>query len=128
MANYLDLGKCDAPDLTTAIVEWARYMSHPSCVHVGEEGCFHTEQFKEHDGLKAIEVKMASGEARWQNGIVERHIGTFLELLNKVLLECVLRVLKTRPLWAAPVRPRTATEHITVLLLVNGSWASLDIH
>ena len=30
---------------------------------------------------------MAAGEAHWQNGIVERHIGTFRELLNKLLLE-----------------------------------------
>ena len=32
---------------------------------------------------------MAAGEAHWQNGIVERHIGTVRELLNKVLLEDV---------------------------------------
>ena len=32
---------------------------------------------------------MAAGEAHWQNGIVERHIGTFRELLNKLLLEDV---------------------------------------
>ena len=30
---------------------------------------------------------MAAGEAHWQNGIVERHIGTFRELLSKLLLE-----------------------------------------
>ena len=32
---------------------------------------------------------MAAGEARWQNGVVERHIGTFRELLSKLLLEDV---------------------------------------
>ena len=32
---------------------------------------------------------MAAGEAHWQNGIVERHIGTFRELLNKLFLEDV---------------------------------------
>ena len=85
--NYSDLGNCDAPDLIKAISEWARYMQHPSCFHVDEEGCFHSEQFKDYCGLKAIEVKMAAGEAHWQNGIVERHIGTFRELLNKLLLE-----------------------------------------
>ena len=36
--NYYDLGNCDASDLIEAIAEWARYMSHPSCVHVDEEG------------------------------------------------------------------------------------------
>ena len=30
---------------------------------------------------------MAAGEAHWQNGIVERHIGTFRELFSKLLLE-----------------------------------------
>ena len=30
---------------------------------------------------------MAVGEAHWQNGIVERHNGTFRELLSKLLLE-----------------------------------------
>ena len=32
---------------------------------------------------------MAAGEAHWQNCIVERHIGTFRELLKKLLLEDV---------------------------------------
>ena len=30
---------------------------------------------------------MAAGEAHWQNGIVERRIGTFRELLRKLMLE-----------------------------------------
>ena len=87
--KYSDLGNCDAPDLIAAIQEWARYMSHPACVHVDEEGCFHSEQFKDYCGLKSIEVNMAAGEAHWQNGVVERHIGTFRELLNKLMLEDV---------------------------------------
>ena len=32
---------------------------------------------------------MVVGEAHWQNGIVERHIGTFRALLKKLLLEDV---------------------------------------
>ena len=32
---------------------------------------------------------MAAGEAHWQNGIVERHIGTFREMLSKLFLEDV---------------------------------------
>ena len=35
--NYSDLGNCDAPDLITAISEWARYFAHPACFHVDEE-------------------------------------------------------------------------------------------
>ena len=118
--NYSELGNCDAPDLIKAIAEWARYMSHPSCFHVDDEGCFHSEQFKEYCGLKSIEVKMAAGEAHWQNGIVEHHIGTFRELLNKLLLEDVLNVPKTNPLWTVSVRPRTAMERIMALHQVNG--------
>ena len=37
--------------------------------------------------MKSTGFKMAVGEAHWQNGIVERHIGTFRELINKLLLE-----------------------------------------
>ena len=44
--NYSDLGNCDAADLIVAISEWARYMTHPVCFHVDEEGCAHSEQFK----------------------------------------------------------------------------------
>ena len=45
--NYSDLGNCDASDLIAETSEWARYMSNPSCFHVDEEGCFHSEQFKD---------------------------------------------------------------------------------
>ena len=82
--NYSDLGNCDAADIIVVIPEWARYFTHPDCFHVDEEGCLHSEQFNEYCGLKSIEVKMADGEAHWQNGIVERHIGTFREVLSKM--------------------------------------------
>ena len=85
--NYSDLGNCDARELIAAISEWARYMSHPSCFHVDEEGCFHSDEFNEYCGVKSIEVNMAAGEEHWQNGIVERHIGTFRELFSQLLLE-----------------------------------------
>ena len=41
--SYSDLGNCDAVDLITAIVEWARYFTLHDCYHVGEEGCFHID-------------------------------------------------------------------------------------
>merc|ERR1712197_281019 len=75
--NYSDLGNCDAQDPIKAISEWARYMRHPSCFHVDEEGCFHSEQFKEYRGLNTVCKHMAAGEAHWQHGVVERHVGTF---------------------------------------------------
>ena len=40
---------------------------------------------------------MAAGDTHWQNGIVERHIGTFRELLNKLLLEAVFEGQTTTP-------------------------------
>ena len=57
--RYSDLGNCDAKELIAAISEWSRYMSHPSCFHVDEEGCFHSDEFKEYCGVKSIEIKMA---------------------------------------------------------------------
>ena len=37
--------------------------------------------------MKSIELNLAAGEAHWQNGIVERHVGTARELFNQLLLE-----------------------------------------
>ena len=87
--NYSDLGNCDAADLIAATAEWARYFTHPACFHVDEEGCFHSEQFKEYCGLTSIEVKTAVGEGHRQHGIVECRLGTFREALNKLMLEDV---------------------------------------
>ena len=61
--NYHELGNCLADELIDAILEWARYMGNPQRFHVDEEGVFHSEKFKEYCGIKAIEVKMAAGEA-----------------------------------------------------------------
>ena len=54
---------------------------------MAEEGGFHSDEFKEYCGFKSIDVKMAAGEAHWQNCIVERHIGTFRELLSNMMEE-----------------------------------------
>ena len=37
--------------------------------------------------VKAIEIKMAAGEAHWQNGVVERHIGTFKSLFGELSMD-----------------------------------------
>ena len=52
--QYSDLGNCQASELIDAISEWARYMAHPVRFHVDEEGCFHSEKFKEYSGAKSI--------------------------------------------------------------------------
>ena len=48
---------------------------------------FIQKKVNEYCGVKSIGINMAACEAHWQNGIVERHIGTFRELFNKLLLE-----------------------------------------
>merc|ERR1712069_23252 len=118
--NYSDLGNCDAQDLIKAISEWARYTRRPSCFHVDEEGCFHSEQFKDYCGLKAIAVKMSAGEAHWQNGIVERRIGTFRELLNKLMLEDSFEGADNQPIVDSVCEAKTAMKLTTAPHLVNG--------
>ena len=49
----------------------------------------HSERFKEYCGLKSVEVKSVAREAHWQHGIVERHIGAFRGLFEKLQLEDV---------------------------------------
>ena len=46
VSKYSDLGNCDATDLIQAISELARQHPHPSCFHVDEHGCVHSEQVK----------------------------------------------------------------------------------
>ena len=49
---------------------------------------------------------MAVGEVHRQNGIVERHIGTFREMLSKLFLEDVLKVPATKQQWIMFVSQR----------------------
>ena len=67
--------------------EWFRYFQHPQKFHTDGEGVFDSEEFKEFCGSKHIESIMCAGQAHWQNGIVERHIGTFRELFKKLSLD-----------------------------------------
>ena len=124
--NYSDLGNCDAQDLIAAIQEWARYMSHPACFHVDEEGCFHSEHVKDYCGLKSIEVKMAAGEAHWQNGVVERHIGSFRKLLNKVRLEDVFEGADNQTIVDNVCETQIKMDPTTEPRPVNGSWVDQD--
>ena len=126
--NYSDLGNCDAQDLIAAIQEWSRYMSHPACFHVDEEGCFHSEQFKDYCGLKSIEVKMAAGEAHWQNGVVERHIGTFRELHKKLMMEDVFEGADNQTIVDNVCETQTKMDPTTGPRPVNGSWVDQDTH
>ena len=126
--NYSELGNCDAPDLIQAISEWSRYFAHPACFHVDEEGCFHSEQFKEYCGLKSVEVKMAAGEAHWQNGIVERHIGTFREMLSKLLLEDTFEGADNQMTVDLVCETNIVLDHTMERPPANGCWAAQGIH
>ena len=96
-------------------------MQHPHCFHVDEEGCFHSEQFKEYCGLNTVYLKMAAGEAHWQNGIVERHIGTFREMLNKLMLEDVFEGATNQTFVDNVCEAKTAMAHIMAQPQANGS-------
>ena len=76
---YSELGNCQADELIDAIAEWARYMAHPVRFHVDEEGVFHSEKFREYCGVKAIEIKMAAGEAERCSGTPYGHFPHFVQ-------------------------------------------------
>ena len=57
--------------------------------------------------MKSIEIKVAAGEARWQNGIVERRIGSFRELFNKLLLEDTFKVATSQYVVDQPCEAKT---------------------
>ena len=103
-------------------------MQHPHCFHVDEEGCFHSEQFKEYCGLNTVYIKMAAGEAHWQNGIVERHIGTFRELLSKLLLEDMSEGADYQSVVEHVTEAKIAMEPTTAPHRANGCWESQDTH
>ena len=87
---------------------------------VDEEGCVHSEHVKGYCGFKTVEIKMAAGEAHWQNGIVERHIGTFRELLNKLFLEDVFEGATNQSIVGSVTEAKIATGHTMAPHQVNG--------
>ena len=126
--NYSDLGNCQASELIDTISEWARYMAHPVRFHVDEEGCFHSEKFKEYCGVKSIEIKMAAGEAHWQNGVVERHIGTFRTLFSKILMDDTFEGATNQSIVDATCEAKTNMDPTTARPRVNGLWDAPDTH
>ena len=64
---------------------------------------------------------MAVGEAHWQNGIVERHIGTFREMLNKLMLEDVFEGATNQTFVDNVCEAKTAMAHIMAQPQANGS-------
>ena len=71
---------------------------------------------------------MAVGEAHWQNGIVERHIGTFSEMLNKLMLEDVFEGAGNQTFVDNVCEAKNATVHTAAPRQVNGYRDGLVIH
>ena len=63
---------------------------------------------------------MVAGEAHWQNGIVDRHIGTFRELLNKLFLDDVFEGATNQTIVDRVTEAKTATGHTMAPHQVNG--------
>ena len=63
---------------------------------------------------------MVTGEAHWQNGIVERHIGTFRELLSKLFLEDTFEGATNQSIADSVTEAKTALAHTTALHRVSG--------
>ena len=62
-------------------------MGYPARAHVDYEGCSKGHEFLKYCSDHSIQISMCAGEAHWQNGIVERHIGVFNTILDRLLLE-----------------------------------------
>ena len=82
------LGNCDAESLLESLQsDWIRWMASPKRIHVDSEGVFAAGKLAEFCGRRNIRIVVCGGEAHWQLGIVERHIGTLKDTLEKMMLE-----------------------------------------
>ena len=78
---------CTSERLVELVGSWTTFMGYPARWHVDSEDCFKGDAFiklcSDHD----IEVAMCAGQARWQNGMVERHIGVFKRIIVRLIAE-----------------------------------------
>ena len=82
------LGNADADDVLEALQnDWLRWMCTPKRIHVDADGVFTSGKIAEFCARRHIRIIVCGGEAHWQLGIVERHIGTFKDSLAKLFLE-----------------------------------------
>ena len=73
-------------ELVKHLHKWTQFMGYPRRWHVDTEGCFKGSDFLDYCSKHGCEISMAAGQAHWQNGIVERHIGTFKIVFDKLLM------------------------------------------
>ena len=84
--TFQDLGNCESKTLLICLDEYTRYLSTPRIIHCDDEGIFSSDEFKEWCNQRTIQIRPCVGEAHWQNGIVERHIGTLKNDHSETLL------------------------------------------
>ena len=84
--SFNDLGNCDTETLLESLHEWTRYLLAPKVIHCDDEAIFSSNEFKVWCSQRAIQIKPCAGEAHWQNGIVERHIGTLKSILQRLFI------------------------------------------
>ena len=67
--------------------DWLRFMLSPKRIHVDADGVFTSGRLAEFCARRNIRIVVCGGEAHWQLGVVERHIGTLKDALAKLFLE-----------------------------------------
>ena len=78
-----ELGNLTAMDYIEAVrMNWFRFARSPAVIRVDSEGTFKSHEFREWCAVRGIEGQMAAGEAYWQIGIVETHIGLLKSQLS----------------------------------------------
>ena len=81
------LGNADAEDVMEGLQDWLRWMASPKRIHVDADGIFTSGKLADFCSRRGIRVIVVGGEAHWQLGVVERHIGTLKDALAKLYLE-----------------------------------------
>ena len=63
-------------------------LANSKVIHCDDEGVI-SIAFKEWCNQRSIHIRPCAGEAHWQHGIVERHIGTLKEIVQRLFLDDV---------------------------------------
>jgi hypothetical protein len=82
------MGNVDAALLVSTLKEtWLRYFLTPKRIHCDSESVFRSNLFLDFCGERNIRVVQCAGEAHWQLGLVERHIKTLNDMVQRMFLE-----------------------------------------
>ena len=78
-----DLGHVATDDILEELEKWCRYLHAPRRLHFDPEGGFISNKLKKWCAWRNIRPIPTAGDAHHQIGIVERHIGTLRQQLDK---------------------------------------------